>query len=76
MDDIMNVYETNVYGVIYAIRAVLPSMKKNKTGHIITVSSGAGLIGVPLNAVYSSTKFAVSGLSESLAAELAPFNIK
>lgn len=76
MDAIMKVYETNVYGVIYGIRAVLPSMKKQKSGHIITVSSVAGLFGVPLSAVYSSTKFAVSGLSESLAPELAQFNIQ
>ena len=76
MDTIKNVFETNVYGVIHAIRAVLPSMKKRKSGHIITVSSVAGLIGVPLNAVYSSTKFAVYGLSESLAPELAQFNIQ
>ena len=75
-ETIANVYETNVYGVIHAIRAVLPSMKKHKSGRIITVSSVAGLFGVPLNAVYSSTKFAVYGLSESLAPELAQFNIK
>ena len=75
-DTISNVYETNVYGVIHAIRAVLPSMKKQKSGHIITVSSVAGLRGVPMNAVYSSSKFAVFGLSESLAPELAQFNIK
>ncbi|XP_028390669.1 retinol dehydrogenase 8-like [Dendronephthya gigantea] len=75
MDKIKDVFETNVYGVIHAIRTVLPSMKKRKSGHIITVSSIGGLIGVPLNAVYCSTKFAVYGLSESLAPELAQFNI-
>ena len=75
-DTITNVYETNVYGVIHAIRAVLPLMKKQKSGHIITISSIAGLLGVPMNAVYSSSKFAVYGLSESLAPELAQFNIK
>ena len=74
-DTIANVYETNVYGVIHAIRAVLPSMKKQKSGHIITVSSIGGLLGFPFNAVYSSSKFAVFGLSESLAPELAQFNI-
>ena len=75
-ETIKNVYETNVYGVIHGIRAVLPSMKKQKSGHIITVSSVAGLVGVPMNAVYSSSKFAVFGLSESLSPELAQFNIK
>ena len=74
-DTIANVYETNVYGVIHGIRAVLPLMKKQKSGHIITVSSIGGLFGVPFNAVYSSSKFAVFGLSESLAPELAQFNI-
>ena len=76
VETIRNVYETNVYGVIHGIRAVLPSMKKRKSGHIITVSSVAGLVGVPMSAVYSSSKFAVSGLSESLSPELAQFNIK
>ena len=51
-------------------------MKKEKKGHIINVSSVGGLNGVPFNAVYSSTKFAVEGLSESLAAELSQFNVK
>lgn len=51
-------------------------MKKEKKGHIINVSSVAGLTGTPFNAVYSSTKFAVEGLSESLAAELSQFNVK
>ena len=75
-DTITNVYETNVYGVIHAIRAVLPLMKKQKSGHIITISSIGGLFGCPMNAVYCSSKFAVYGLSESLAPELAQFKIK
>lgn len=74
-ETVMNTFETNVHGVIRTIRAVLPSMKKEKKGHIINVSSVGGLQGVPFNAVYCSTKFAVEGLSESLAPELAQFNI-
>ena len=73
---IQSTFDTNVNGVIRTIRAVLPSMKKEKKGHIINVSSVGGLNGVPFNAVYSSTKFAVEGLTEALAQELAQFNIK
>ncbi|XP_046861189.1 retinol dehydrogenase 8-like [Xenia sp. Carnegie-2017] len=75
METIRNIYETNYTGVVHGIRAVLPSMKKRKSGRIITVSSVGGLIGMPMNAVYCSTKFAVWGLSEALAPELNEYNI-
>ena len=70
------VYETNVHGIIRAIRAVLPSMKKEKKGRIINISSVGGLEGLPFNAVYCSSKFALEGLSECLAVELSKFNIQ
>ena len=76
MTTVVNLYETNVHGVIRMIRAVLPSMKKQKSGHIINIGSIGGLIGIPFSAVYCSSKFALEGLSESLAPELAMFNIK
>ena len=76
MESIKNVFETNVYGVIHCIQAVLPSMKKKESGQIITVSSGAGRFGVPLCAAYCSSKHAISGLTESLAPTLKQFNIK
>lgn len=76
MDSIKNVFETNVYGVIHCIKAVLPSMKKKESGQIITVSSGSGRFGVPFVAAYCASKHAISGLTESLAATLKQFNIK
>ena len=76
METIISLYETNVHGVIRTIRAVLPSMKKQKSGHIINISSISGLNAPPFHAAYSSSKFAVEGLTESLAPELSQFNIK
>ena len=76
MEKITKLYDTNVHGVIRVIRAVLPSMKKQESGHIINISSTGGLFGVPFNAVYCSSKFAVEGLAESLASELSNFNIQ
>src|SRR5205814_3345994 len=56
-------------------QAVLPHMKKQKSGHIINVSSVAGTRSMPQSGPYSSTKFAVNGLSEALRVELADFGI-
>lgn len=74
--EILNLYETNVFGLIRVIREILPHMRSQKRGHIVNISSLGGLIGVPGWGVYSSTKFAIEGLSEALATEVAPFGIK
>jgi NAD(P)-dependent dehydrogenase (short-subunit alcohol dehydrogenase family) len=68
-------FRTNVFGVLNVTRAVLPSMRKRRCGHIINISSVAGYSGYAGFGVYSSTKFAVEGLSEALHAELAPLGI-
>ena len=70
------VYETNVHGTIRTIRAVLPSMKKERKGRIINISSTGGLDGCPFLAAYCSSKYAMEGLSECLAVELSKFNIQ
>jgi short-subunit dehydrogenase len=57
-------------------QAVLPVMKKQKSGIIVNMSSIGGRIGFPLNPAYISTKFALEGLSESMTYELEPFGIK
>jgi NAD(P)-dependent dehydrogenase (short-subunit alcohol dehydrogenase family) len=75
-DEIKNQYETNVFGLMRVTQAVLPIMRRQKSGIIINVSSGAGLFGYPGGSAYVSTKFAVEGLSESMAYELEPFGIK
>ena len=73
--EIANVYETNVFGLLRVTRAVLPHMRKPHSGHIVNLSSIGGLTGMPGWGIYNSTKFAVEGLSEALAAELAPLGI-
>jgi NAD(P)-dependent dehydrogenase (short-subunit alcohol dehydrogenase family) len=69
-------YETNVFGTFRVTKAVLPYMRKEHGGSIINISSIAGRIALPLYSAYVSTKFAIEGLSESMAYELEPFGIK
>jgi NAD(P)-dependent dehydrogenase (short-subunit alcohol dehydrogenase family) len=69
-------YETNVFGAFRVTKAVLPHMRKQDGGSIIIISSIAGRIALPLYSAYVSTKFAIEGLSESMAYELEPFGIK
>jgi NAD(P)-dependent dehydrogenase (short-subunit alcohol dehydrogenase family) len=68
--------ETNFFGVLWATQAVLPIMREQKSGHIIQVSSFLGLITLPVLGLYNASKFAVEGLSETLATEVAGFGIK
>ena len=76
MDEIKAQYETNLFGLIRTTQAVLPIMRRQKSGTIINISSGAGRFGFPGSSAYVSTKFAVEGLSESMSYELEPFGIK
>jgi NAD(P)-dependent dehydrogenase (short-subunit alcohol dehydrogenase family) len=76
IDEIKAQYETNVFGLIRTTQAVLPIMRKQKSGIIVNISSGAGRFGYPGHSAYISTKFAVEGLSESVSYELEPFGIK
>jgi NAD(P)-dependent dehydrogenase (short-subunit alcohol dehydrogenase family) len=69
-------FETNVFGVFRVTQAVLPHMRKQHNGTIVNISSIAGRIGLPLLSAYGSTKFALEGMSESMAYELEPFGIK
>jgi NAD(P)-dependent dehydrogenase (short-subunit alcohol dehydrogenase family) len=73
--EIASLYDTNVFGLLRVTRAVLPHMRKQRSGHIVNISSIGGLAGMPGWGIYNSTKFAVEGLSEALAAELAPLGI-
>ena len=74
--DIRAMYETNVFGVMNVSRAVLPLMRKQGAGRIINVTSMAGMFGLPGNSVYVSSKFAVEGLTESLAFEYRDLGIQ
>ena len=76
MEEIKSQYETNLFGLIRVTQTVLPTMRKQRSGRILNISSGAGIFGYPGGSAYVSTKFAVEGLSESIAYELEPFGIK
>ena len=76
IEEIKAQYETNLFGLIRTTQTVLPIMRKQKSGAIVNISSGAGRFGYPGGSAYVSTKFAVEGLSESMAYELEPFGIK
>ena len=76
MEEIKAQYDTNLFGVIRVTQAVLPIMRKQKSGIIVNISSGAGRFGYPGGSAYVSTKFAIEGLSESMAYELEPFGIR
>jgi len=69
-------FETNVFGLIDLIKQVLPGMRARRAGHIVNFSSIGGLVGFAATGYYHATKFAVEGLSESLAVECAPLGIK
>jgi NAD(P)-dependent dehydrogenase (short-subunit alcohol dehydrogenase family) len=73
--EIRRMYDVNVFGLLHVTRAVLPYMRKQCSGHVINISSGAGLCGGEGWGLYCSTKFAVEGITESLALELAPLGI-
>jgi NAD(P)-dependent dehydrogenase (short-subunit alcohol dehydrogenase family) len=69
-------FDTNVFGTLSVIQAALPLLRAQRSGHILTVSSIGGVIGFPTGGIYVATKFAVEGMSEALAGEVASFGIK
>jgi NAD(P)-dependent dehydrogenase (short-subunit alcohol dehydrogenase family) len=73
--EFMPMFETNVFGLLKVTRAFLPHLRKQRSGHILNLSSIGGLIGGQGIGMYNASKFAVEGLSEALAAELAPLGI-
>src|SRR5215210_1723769 len=76
IDEIKAQYETNLYGVIRVTQTVLPIMRKQGSGRIINISSGAGRFGFPGGSAYVSSKFALEGLSESMTYEVEQFGIQ
>ncbi len=74
--EIKKQFETNFFGAIRLIKAIVPIMRKQGNGTIVNISSMVGRFGVPLNSAYVSSKFAVEGLSESISFELEEFGIR
>jgi NAD(P)-dependent dehydrogenase (short-subunit alcohol dehydrogenase family) len=68
--------ETNLFGAVWVIQAVLPYLREQRSGHIIQLSSAAGLIAMPLGGAYHASKWALEGLNEALAGEVADFGVK
>jgi len=73
--EIRELFETNVFGLFALTRAILPGMRARRRGHVISVTSIAGFIGLPGSGYYAATKHAVEGWSEALAAECGPLGI-
>ncbi|MET0226001.1 MAG: oxidoreductase [Dokdonella sp.] len=69
-------FDVNVFGAVAMIKAVLPSMRRRRSGHIINITSMGGFITLPGLAYYCSSKFALEGITETLAQEVAGFGIK
>ncbi|WP_262705308.1 MULTISPECIES: oxidoreductase [Streptomyces] len=72
---VRDLYDTNVHGVVSVLKAVLPGMRARRAGRIVNISSFGGLAAFAATGYYHATKFALEGLSESLAAEVAPLGI-
>jgi short-subunit dehydrogenase len=69
-------FETNFWGCVRAVQAVLPHMRAQQRGRIVLISSIGGVIGIPFQAYYSASKFALEGFAEALAYEVAPFGVQ
>ncbi len=75
-DQVRQQYETNVFGALDVMRAVLPHMRRQRSGNILNLSSVGGVVSFPGAGIYCSTKFALEALSEAMAKEVAPLGIK
>ncbi|CAN5166581.1 oxidoreductase [soil metagenome] len=76
LDEVRQQFEVNVIGPLATIRAVLPSMRARRSGFIVNVTSVSGLVGWPSLGIYSGSKFALEGISETLAQEIADFGLR
>jgi len=75
-DEVRRMFEINFWGLAAVTKAVLPGMRKQRSGHILNIASIGGLVGFPAVGFYNATKFAVDGYSDALSKEVAPLGIK
>jgi NAD(P)-dependent dehydrogenase (short-subunit alcohol dehydrogenase family) len=75
IEDAKSQFETNFWGAVRVVNAALPQLREQDGGHVVLMSSIGGILGIPYQAYYSASKFALEGYAESLAYEVAPFNI-
>ncbi|MGW4113370.1 SDR family NAD(P)-dependent oxidoreductase [Actinosynnema sp. NPDC004786] len=68
--------ETNLFGAVWVVQAVLPHLREQGSGHIVQLSSVAGVVAMPLGGAYHASKWALEGLNEALAREVADFGVK
>jgi NAD(P)-dependent dehydrogenase (short-subunit alcohol dehydrogenase family) len=74
--DLRDEFETNLFGALAVTRAILPVLRRQRSGHIVQMSSVNGVLPVPGGSAYTGTKFALDGMSEALAAEVAHLGIR
>ncbi len=74
-EEALRLMETNFFGALRVIRAVLPHMRAQRSGYIINIGSIGGLLAIPYQGIYSASKFAIEGLTESLRLEVKQFGI-
>lgn len=75
IEDAKALFETNFFGVLRVCQAVLPVMRANGGGHIVNIGSLTGIAGIPFTGLYSASKFALAGLTESMRYEMRPFGV-
>jgi NAD(P)-dependent dehydrogenase (short-subunit alcohol dehydrogenase family) len=76
MEKVRTLFEINFFGLLHLTKALIPAMRKRRSGTIINISSMSGIFGVGFTSIYCSSKFALEGLSRSLRQELYPFGIQ
>ncbi|MFL6411389.1 MAG: SDR family NAD(P)-dependent oxidoreductase [Nitrososphaeraceae archaeon] len=76
MEEIKAQFETNFFGAVRVMQAVIPIMREQRSGRIVNITSMGGRVAIPLDSIYHGTKFALEWLSESIQYEVEPFGIK
>ncbi len=76
LPELIHQFEVNVFGAVAMIKAVLPSMRQRRRGHIVNITSMAGYVGLPGISYYSASKFALEGISDALSREVRDLGIK